>query len=180
MLGYADEVWWSRLAQPHLHCWTADEGLRLSELSTDKTDREPKALACYGLLRADTENIWLRFVEDRPISVLTIEFLRWIIGKLQLEGKHALLLVWDNASWHVSRQVRDWIRAHNRRVKQEGGVRLLICQLPVKSPWLNRIEPHWMHGKRAVIEPTRKLTATELVSRVCDYYGCEQLSHLSK
>ncbi len=30
-------------------------------------------------------------------------------------------------------------------------------------------EPHWMHGKRAVVEPERKLTAKELVGRVCAY-----------
>ncbi len=56
-------------------------------------------------------------------------------------GKKALLLVWDNASWHVSKEVRAWVHAHNRQAKREGDVRILICQLPIKSPWLNRIEP---------------------------------------
>ena len=37
-----------------------------------------------------------------------------------------------------------------------------------------------VHGKRAVVEPQRKLTAKELVGRVCGYYGCEELPHLSK
>ncbi len=32
-------------------------------------------------------------------------------------------------------------------------MRIVVCQLPVKSPWLNRIEPHWIHAKRAVVEP---------------------------
>ena len=51
-------------------------------------------------------------------------------------------LIWDNASWHVSHEVRTWIRAHNRAVKQTGqGVRLVPCLLPIKSPWLNPIEP---------------------------------------
>ena len=35
-------------------------------------------------------------------------------------GKEALLLIWDNAAWHVSQQVRAWIRDHNRQVKQHG------------------------------------------------------------
>jgi hypothetical protein len=180
VLGYVDEVWWSRLQQPAVHSWTDGEGLRLEELRAEKTEVDPKAVACYGLLRADTEKIWLRFVEGRPVSSITIRFLTWISEELQQEGKKALLLVWDNASWHISREVRNWIRAHNRQAKREGGVRIIVCQLPTKSPWLNRIEPHWMHGKRAVVEPTRKLTAAELITRVCSYYGCEHLSHLSK
>jgi len=180
VLGYADEVWWSRLAHPAVQSWTAGEPLRLEELSPEKTDPDPKALACYGLLRADTEKLWLRFIEGRPVSSMTLGFLEWIRERLEQEGKRALLLLWDNASWHISHEVRKGIRAHNRQAKQKGSVRIIVCQLPTKSPWLNRIEPHWLHGKRAVVEPTRKLTAAELITRVCRYYGCEPLSHLSK
>ena len=89
-------------------------------------------------------------------------------------------MIWDNASWHISGRVRAWIKAHNRRVKKEGGVRILSCWLPVKAPWLNRIEAKWVHGKRAIIEPERKLTGDEVIERVCDYYGCERLERLSQ
>jgi hypothetical protein len=180
VLGYLDEVWWARLAQPKLHSWTDSQPLRLVEHTTDKGDADPKAVCCYGLLRADTEKIWLRFVQGRPVSGMTTQFLAWVCEELGKEGKKALLLVWDNASWHISQAVRRWIGGHNRQARREGGVRIIRCQLPVKSPWLNRIEARWMHGKRAVIEPERKLTAKELISRVCEYFGCEQLPHLSK
>jgi hypothetical protein len=179
-LGYADEAWWSRLAQPGLHSWTDSEPLRLIENTVDKNDKDPKAICCYGMLRADTEKIWLRFVCGRPVSGITTKFLEWVCRGLVKEGKKALLLVWDNASWHISQAVRIWMRAPNRTAKQEGGVRIIVCQLPTKSPWLNRIEPHWVHGKRAVAEPGRKLTAAELISRICDYYRCKQLRPLSK
>ena len=76
--------------------------------------------------------------------------------------------------------MRDWIREHNQEAKREGGVHTLVCQLPTKSPWLNRIEPHWGHGKKAIVEPTHKLTAAELQTRICDYYSCALLPHLSK
>ena len=178
-MGYADEVWWSRLQQPRLQTWTLTEPLQLQELMTPAGDPDPKALACYGLLRADTGKLWLRFVAGRPVSVLTIAFLEWLCEQLQAEGKQALLLVWDNASWHVSQQVCTWLNQHNRVAKRTGKVRLLLCQLPTKSPWLNRIELHWMHGKKAIVEPTRQLTAAEVQTRVCDYYGCESLPHLS-
>lgn len=49
-LGFGDEVWWSRLAQPAMHTWAPDaQALRLVEKARPKTDPEPKALACYGL-----------------------------------------------------------------------------------------------------------------------------------
>lgn len=180
MLGFQDEVWWSRLARPALHAWADDEPLRLHEVAPGPDDADPKALACYGLLRGDTGGMMLRFVDGRPVSQVTEDFLEWACRRLAAEGKRALLLVWDNAAWHVSRRVRAWIKAHNRRVKAEGGVRIIACYLPVKAPWLNAIEPKWVHGKRAIVEPDRPLTAAEVVDRVCGYYGCEPLARLAQ
>jgi hypothetical protein len=174
VLGFADETWWSRLALPALHTWVAAEPLRLLERQRPPADTDPKALACYGLLRADTGGMLLRFVEGRPVSQVTEAFLAWVANRLATEGKTALLLVWDNASWHISQRVRAWIQAHNRRAKDRGGVRILACRLPVKSPWLNPIEPKWAHGKRAIVEPDRLLTAQETQDRVCGYYHCQQ------
>src|SRR5258707_4149419 len=162
-LGYADEVWWSRLAQPHLHAWAeAERPLRLVEQTVAKADPDPKALACYGLLlrrAGQDETVWLRFVGGRPVSAITTQFLNWCCLKLAALGVPVWALIWDNASWHVSKAVRAWIRTHNRAVKQQGqGVRILACYLPVKSPWLNPIEPKWVHSKRAILEPTPLLS----------------------
>jgi hypothetical protein len=120
--------------------------LRLVEKALPKEDPEPKALACYGVLLratpATSEQLWLRFATGQPVSALTLQFLAWCCDRLTALGKRALLLVWDNASWHTSQLVRTWLRAHNRRVKQTGrGVRIIACRLPSKSPWLNPIEP---------------------------------------
>jgi hypothetical protein len=173
-------VWWSRLARPDLHARAGAEPLRLHEPPADAADGDPKALACYGLLRGDTGGMLLRSVEGRPVSHVTEEFLAWACDRLAAEGKRASLLARDNASWHVSGRARAWIKAHDRRAKVEGGVRIVACDLPVKAPWLNAIEPKWIHGKRAIVEPDRKLTASETVERVCGYYGCERLDPLSQ
>ena len=180
VLGFEDETWWSRLALPGLHAWTGSEPLRLLEQSTDRADPDPKALSCYGLLRADTGGMLLRFVDGRPVSQVTEDFLAWLCERLGAEGKAALLLVWDNAPWHISRRVRAWVKAHNRRAKREGGVRIVACRLPVKAPWLNPIEPKWAHGKKAIVEAERLLTSCEVQTRVCAYYHCNQEEHLKQ
>ena len=140
-------------------------------------------MACYGLLVrfADDqpEEVWLRFVDGRPVSAITTQFLADCCDRLAARGKTALLLIWDNASWHLSKQVKGWIREHNRTVKQERrGVRILACQLPVKSPWLNPMEPKWVHSKRAVVEPARLLPAAELEERICAHFRCHRQDHL--
>lgn len=185
-LGFADEVWWSRLAQPTIHVWSAaDVTPHVVELERPKGDPDPKALACYGVLvRSSTpqqaDQMLLRFVDGRPVSDVTSDFLAWGCERLAAQGKTAWLLVWDNAPWHVSKAVRTWIKQHNRTVKTQGqGVRILACYLPTKSPWLNAIEPKWQHGKRAVVELARLLTAQELADRVCAYFGCPHEPHLS-
>jgi len=183
-LGFGDEVWWSRLAQPNQHGWTdAQAQYKVQELTPSTDDPDPKALACYGLLLRSGllqgEQMWLRFVTGRPVSAVTIDFLAWCSAQLAAQGFTALLLIWDNASWHRSQAVRHWIRQHNQRVKQgAAGVRIVACHLPSKSPWLNPIEPKWVHGKRAVSEPDRLLSAAELEARVYAYYDCERETHL--
>jgi transposase len=183
-LGFGDEVWWSRLAQPDQHCWTEAEAThKLQELSPPPHDPEPKALACYGLLvrprPQQADQMWLRFVTGRPVSAVTIAFLAWCSARLAAQGFTALLLIWDNASWHRSHAVRHWVRQHNQQVKRGAvGVRVVVCPLPSKSPWLNPIEPKWVHGKRAVSEADRLLSAEELEARVYAYYDCEREAHL--
>lgn len=181
-MGYADEVWWSRFARPTLHAWTEGPPLRLVEQSVAKTDPDPKALACYGLLRRDAPTpapLWLRFVTGHPVSTLTEQFLAWCCERLAAEDITTLVLVWDNASWHVSAGVRRWLRAHNQHVHRAGGVRIIPCFLPTKSPWLNPIEATWVHAKRRVVEPARLLTARELEDRVCAAFACPHYDHLS-
>ncbi len=184
MLGDQDEVWFSRLAQPQVRTWTAHKPLRLElkAASGAKSTAEgtAKAVACYSLLRADTGQMMLRFVQGRPVSGVTTQFLRWLLTTLARQGKKALLMLWDNASWHLSQHVRHWIKAHNQKVKVRGGCRLLACRLPVKSPWLNNIEPKWAHGKRNSLEPQRLLSAQELKRRLCQYYGCKVLKSLEQ
>src|SRR5579872_2844184 len=116
LLGFEDETWWSRFEQPKLYAWAVEENpLRLIEQVKAASDKEAKALACYGLLvrtgqeEPEVEQVWLRFVDGRPVSALTKDFLTWLCEKTQALGKRVLALVWDNASWHRSKAVRVWV-----------------------------------------------------------------------
>jgi hypothetical protein len=163
-----------------------DHPVRLVEQSWKKDDPDPKALACYGVLWQQgapsnpvRKQMWLRFVTGRPVSAISIEFLEWCCSRLAKEGKRNWLLIWDNAPWHVRKMVRTWIREHNSEIKASGeGVRILPCFLPKQSPWLNPIEPKWVHGKRHVVERDGLLPAQQLAQRVCDYFQCSYEPHL--
>ena len=171
-----------------MHAWQREnQPVRLVEQVWRKDDPDPKALACYGVLwqqgAPDAPNrsrVWLRFVTGRPVSAITTQFLEWCCECLLTEGKTNWLLIWDNASWHKSQAVRTWIREHNQQVKQTGkGVRILPFLLPTKSPWLNPIEPKWVHAKRNVVEHDGLLTARQLAERVCAYFSCSYEPHLT-
>jgi hypothetical protein len=98
LVGYADEVWWSRVAQPKMHSWSAaGQPLHLQELAVSKDDPDPKALRCYGLLEADHQTIRLRFVAGRPVSQVTTAFLEWVCQQVPSQGQRVLVLIWDNA-----------------------------------------------------------------------------------
>jgi len=70
-------------------------------------------LACYELLLRwyppaypEQEKVLLRFVDGRPVSDISTQFLEWACGKITEMSKQVLVLVWDNASWHISQKVR--------------------------------------------------------------------------
>jgi hypothetical protein len=141
-IGFLDEVWWSRFAQPGMRVWQdEDHPVRLLEQPWQKGDPDPKALACYGVLWQEgtphdpkRDEMWLRFVTGRPVSAITTQFLHCCCERLAAQGKRSWLLIWENASWHSSQIVRTWIREHHQQVKQTGkGVRILPFRLPTKS-----------------------------------------------
>lgn len=144
---------------------------RLQQRTARADEPDAQALACYGLWCARTEQMFLRFVNGRPVSHVTTAFVEWTCGELAQQGAKVLVLIWDNASWHVSGEVREWIAAHNRQAKLEGaGIRIIVVGLPTKSPWLNNIEAKWQHGKKATVAAEHELTGAEVEERVCGYF----------
>ncbi len=96
VFGFADEVWWSRMVLPALPTF-GEQPLRLIERSVPPSDPDSPALACYGIYFRHRDQavwlhdeLWLRFVEQRPISALSEVFLHWVCQQLVQRGKHVL------------------------------------------------------------------------------------------
>jgi transposase len=171
LLVELDECWFSRFAQPHLQSWTVSgQPLRLVQRQANKAHAQPKALACYGGLRTDTGRVILHSATGQPNSQHTWFFLRGLLLIAHREHKRVLVVIWDNASWHKSKRLKSHIRAYNLAAKRTGLPRLLTFHLPIQSPWLNPIEPHWLHAKRAVCEPHDDLPYSVLQSRLHHYF----------
>ena len=87
-IGFLDECWWSRVALPTLSAFSEEgEPPRMIQQSVAKDDPEPKAISCYGLYLPRLGDMWLRFVDDRPVSSITTQFLSWCCEELEGLGK---------------------------------------------------------------------------------------------
>ena len=171
MLVEQDECWFSRFAQPALHAFAqADMHLRLVERTPEKGEPN-QALACFGARCQQTHERYFYFADGQPNSDKTIAMLQALLAGAQEKAKAVLIVIWDRASWHKSQQVKSWVRTHNRKAKQqEDGVRLLTYLLPAKSPWLNPMEPIWLHAKRKIVEPDGQLSVEVLQQRLCAHF----------
>ena len=170
-----DECWFSRFAQPTAHAW-AMPGQEVRLMEREAKPGETKALACYGAVRHDTDRVYLSVCDGQPNSQHTLTFVAAVLDIARQERKHVVVILWDNATWHKSKIVRHWIHAYNQQAKREGDVRLIVFRLPTKSPWLNPMEPRWVHAKRHVCEPAAALTAEELRRRLYSHFAPEPVS----
>jgi len=172
-----DECWFSRFVQPSAFAWAEPgEALRLVQRTPGPQEAE-KALACFGAVRQDTRQTVLFFADGQPNSENMWLFIIALLALAREEGKRVVVLLWDQASWHKSQRIRGWIRAYNRAAKQAGEPRLLTWLLPRQSPWLNPIEPRWVHAKRAVCEPDGQLSSPELKRRLSVHFDTEPFWH---
>jgi transposase len=166
LLFEQDECWFSRFAQPNTFAWAEpEEPLRLVQRTPRSKEPQP-ALACFGAVRQDTQETVLYFADGQPNSENMWLCILALLALAREEMKKVVVLLWDNASWHKSQRLRQWIRAYNQAAKQHDEPRLLTWLLPRQSPWLNPIEPRWVHAKRAVCEPDGELSVLELKRRL--------------
>lgn len=169
-----DESWFSRFEHPTVRAWSDQAALQMIQREAPEHETD-QALACYGAVRHDTQQVLFSFSAVRPVSEATWAFVQALLALARRESKQVLVIIWDNAGWHLSKRLRQWIHQHNQQAKVTDDVRLLTHLLPVKSPWLNPIEPRWSHAKRAICQPDGALSVEETKRRLCAYFGTQPL-----
>ncbi len=156
-----------------MHCWAEPgEELRLVERQP-KPKEAQKALACFGAVCQETGKRFLYFCDGQPNSEHTIAMLKRLLAVARRQKKRVLAIIWDRASWHKSKKLMGWKYQYNQKAKRNGDVRLLTCLLPVKSPWLNPMEAHWIHAKRKIVEPDSELSVMALKGRLSAHFQVE-------
>lgn len=87
--------------------------------------------------------------QPRTRSEDTIAHLLQLLERYR--GKRYLVLIWDNASWHKSRKVQNWVDTHNASAREQGLPKLYAVPLPTYSPWLNPTEAVINQNKRRTL-----------------------------
>jgi transposase len=141
---YADETWFLR---------SAADGYGWSPRR--KPQRIPafgptEARVLYGSVDVDNQLMHWCFT-PKTNSDQTVRYLQSLARHYQRRNKRYVVIAWDNASWHQSAAVREWVQAHNQRSQTSPhALRLYCIPLPTYSPWLNPMEPIIKHAKESV------------------------------
>ena len=104
-------------------------------------------LALYAALDDESQETFLDWATGQPNSDMTIAFLDQLMDHWTARGKRFIVLFWDRAPWHKSKQTRHWIRTYNQRAKREGLTRLILCYLAHSQPLA--------HAARSRIRPAQ-------------------------
>jgi transposase len=163
---WLDQSWFVRWPY-QFRAWAArGEPLQVAQ----RWSEEVETTALYAALDDETQEAFLSWAEGQPNSEETIRFLKTLMAHWTDQGKRFIVLFWDKASWHTSKQTRAWIRTYNRRAKQEDLARLIVCQLPTRSPWLMPLESIFGWTKHQVLGGRLFKTVAELQAAVERYF----------
>jgi transposase len=159
---WLDQSWFSRWPY-HFRAWAAkDARLRIAQRWSEKVD----TTALYAALDDESQEPFLRWATGQPNSEETVQFLEALMAHCTQNGLRFIVLIWDKASWHTSKRTQGWIRAYNRRAKEKNRTRLLVCQLPTRSPWLMPLESIFGWTKHQVLGGRLFQTVAQLQAAV--------------
>ena len=131
-----------------------------------KLTRKKKSVSFYGGISMNTGKV-LAHQCDWQDSGETIKFLDEI--KREYEGRGEILLVWDNASWHKSKLIKQWLEDN------PGIVRLM--NFPPYSPDLNPSEHLWKEMRRYLSKNFEGRKFSETVDAACGYLKREKFNY---
>jgi len=159
---WLDQSWFSRWPY-RFRAWAAkDTPLRVAQRWGEKVD----TTALYAALNDESQESFLRWASGQPDSEETVHFLEALMAHCTQNGLRFIVLIWDKAPWHTSKRTQDWIRAYNRRAREQELTRLIVCQLPTRSPWLMPLEPVFGWTKHQVLGGRLFQTVAQLQAAV--------------
>ena len=168
---WLDQSWFVRWPYRFRNWVHKNEPLRVAKRWNEEVD----TTALYAALDDETQEAFLRWAEGQPNSEVTVQFLEALMAYWTKKGKRFIVLFWDKASWHTSKRTQSWIRAYNRRAKRKGLTRLIVCQLPTRSPWLMPLEPIFGWTKRQILGDRLFETVAELQAAV-EHHFCQRVA----
>lgn len=116
----------------------------------------------FGALNGKTGALFLT-PADKADSVATVAFL----DKLREHYcNKKLWVIWDNASYHSSQLVKDYLQQVNQELPQEQWP-LTLIGLATNAPEQNPIEDVWLQGKTQI----RRQTGLKTFSQVKNYFA---------
>ncbi len=135
-----------------------------------------KRVGVYGTLDAAQSQVYWQCTTSRTAET-TIDFLKTVIEHYR--SKKYLVIVWDNAPGHTATATRRWAAKWNKTAYERGFPKIILLYLPVKAPWLNRIEPVWWGMFRAVIAGQTFSFPQQMEEAIDDYFigRNERLAH---
>lgn len=95
------------------------------------------SITLYGAIELDSGDTFCTF-HEKGRSDYTIVYLEQL---LENYPQQQILLIWDQATYHTSRAVEEWLAEHSR---------ITVMLLPRYAPELNPIEQIWRHLKDQV------------------------------
>ena len=163
---WLDQSWFIRWPYRFWN-WASDDDLpRVAKRWSEKV----QTTALYAALDDESQATFSDWANGQPNSDRTVAFLENLMTYWNEQDRRFIVLFWDHAPWHTSKQTRNWIRAYNRRAKQQGLTRLLVSYLPVRSPWLMPLEAIFGYLKHQVLGDRLFDTITALRAAVERYF----------
>ena len=147
--AFTDESWfvlWPRQASTWAHHKRPE---RIRKAKSWKKGEAPPSTCLYADLDAATRQVtgeWHETWNQRE----TWQHLKETIRRYAAQSYRFLVIFWDNAPWHLAQQLHRRLARYNRYAKRHGRLRVLLCALPIKAPWLMPLEAVFGQTKRAV------------------------------
>lgn len=121
-----------------------------------KVRRSHNSVSFYGALSRNNKKVISHLCKVQN-STETINFLEEI--KKRYCHKGTVLLVWDNASWHRSNEVRNWLEENPNVIE--------LMNFPPYCPDLNPQEHVWKTLKNELTEIVHKFDFRQVTDRAC-------------